>query len=241
MDTLAATTPLRSAAPGSTPAEGAESAGAQVCAAAPRLRADAIRNRERILAAAGELFADEGADVALDEIARRAGVGNATLYRNFPDRNALIHQVALSIMERIRDRAREAVASEGDAFAELCAFVHDAADQKIGALCTMLSEHVTPESEAEYFAIKGDTDELTGLLMARAREAGTLRPDVGPGDLFVALGRLSRPMPGADCVALDHSVTVHRHLQLFLDGLRAPAPSVLPGRPILLEELRRHR
>lgn len=231
MDMLDATTPVRAAAPQPAPV---------ACAAAPRLRADAIRNRERILAAAGELFADEGADVPLDEIARRAGVGNATLYRNFPDRTALIHQVALSIMERIRDRAREAVAGDGDPFDELCAFVHATADEKIGALCTMLSDHVTAEAEEEYFVIKRETDQLTDQLMVRAREAGSLRPDVGPGDLFVALGRLSRPMPGAGSLALDESLTVHRHLQLFLDGLRAPAPSVLPGRPITLEELRRH-
>ncbi|MET7656978.1 helix-turn-helix domain-containing protein, partial [Streptomyces sp. NPDC005486] len=54
-----------------------------------RPRADALRNRERIVAAAREMFVEFGADVPLDEIARRAGVGNATVYRNFPDRDAL--------------------------------------------------------------------------------------------------------------------------------------------------------
>jgi AcrR family transcriptional regulator len=212
---------------------------ASTCTAAPRLRADAIRNRERILAAARELFADEGADVALDEIARRAGVGNATLYRNFPDRTALIHQVALSVMERILDRSRAALADEGDPFQALCDFVHGSADEHIGALCTMLSEQVKQETEEEYFALKQQTDQVVSQLMARAREAGTLRADVAPGDLFVALGRLSRPMPGRDCLALDQNMLIHRHLQLFLDGLRAPAPSVLPGRAITLDDLRR--
>nr|WP_228718036.1 TetR/AcrR family transcriptional regulator [Kitasatospora acidiphila] len=209
------------------------------CAAAPRLRADAVRNRERILAAARELFADEGADVPLDEIARRAGVGNATLYRNFPDRPALIHQVALSVMERVLDRARAALTSEGDPFQALCEFVHGSADEHIGALCTMLTERVEPQDEDEYFALKAATERVVDQLMVRAREAGSLRADVAPGDLFVALGRLSRPMPGGACLKIDQGMLIHRHLQLFLDGLRAPAPSVLPGRAITLDDLRR--
>lgn len=118
--------------------------------------------------------------------------------------------------------------------------MHATADEKIGALYSMLSDHVTAEAEEEYFGIKAETDQLTAQLMTQAREAGTLRPDVGPGDLFVALGRLARPMPGAHCLVLDQAVTIHRHLQLFLDGLRAPAPSVLPGHVITLEELRRN-
>jgi AcrR family transcriptional regulator len=208
------------------------------CQAAPRLRADAVRNRERILAAARELFADEGADVPLDEIARRAGVGNATLYRNFPDRTALIRQVGLFVIERTLARARAALADEGDPFQAICDFVHGTADEHIGALYTMLSGVVTEETEVAYFALKQQVSEVLGQLMARARAAGSLRDDVAPGDLFVALGRLTRPMPGADCLMIDHDMLMHRHLQLFLDGLRAPAPSVLPGRAITLDDLR---
>ncbi|WP_372495874.1 TetR/AcrR family transcriptional regulator [Kitasatospora humi] len=212
---------------------------APACTAAPKLRADAVRNRERILAAARKLFANEGADVPLDEIARQAGVGNATLYRNFPDRPALIHEVALSVMERILDRARVALASDGDPFQALCDFVHGSADEHIGALCTMLTEPVKQQNEDQYFALKAATERVVDQLMARARETGSLRADVAPGDLFVALGRLSRPMPGADCLKIDQNMMIHRHLQLLLDGLRAPAPSVLPGRAITLDDLRR--
>jgi hypothetical protein len=142
-------------------------------------------------------------------------------------------------MERVLDRARAALADEGDPFQALCDFVHGAADEHIGALCTMLSEQVKQETEEEYFALKEKTDQVVSRLMARARDVGTLRADVAPGDLFVALGRLSRPMPGSDCLPLDESVLIHRHLQLFLDGLRAPAPSVLPGRAVTLADLRR--
>ncbi|MEU8765101.1 helix-turn-helix domain-containing protein, partial [Streptomyces sp. NPDC048659] len=59
----------------------------------PRPRADALRNRERIVTAAREMFVEFGAQVPLDEVARRAGVGNATLYRNFPERADLVREV----------------------------------------------------------------------------------------------------------------------------------------------------
>ncbi|CAM5628624.1 hypothetical protein SMICM304S_04250 [Streptomyces microflavus] len=105
----------------------------------PRPRADALRNRERIVTAAREMFVEFGPDVPLDDVARRAGVGNATLYRNFPDRAALTHEVVLAVTSRTTLRAEEAVAAEADPFAALSRFVHAAADERIGALCPMLS------------------------------------------------------------------------------------------------------
>lgn len=105
----------------------------------PRPRADALRNRERIVAAAREILVESGPDVPLDEIARRAGVGNATLYRHFPDRSALILEVVHSVMARTADQAQRAAAEEADAFVALSRFVHAAADERIGALCPLLS------------------------------------------------------------------------------------------------------
>ncbi|MGW0901851.1 TetR/AcrR family transcriptional regulator, partial [Streptomyces goshikiensis] len=65
----------------------------------PKPRADAVRNRERILVAAREMLVETGVEAPLDEIARRAGVGNATLYRHFPDRAALVHHVVLFVTD----------------------------------------------------------------------------------------------------------------------------------------------
>jgi hypothetical protein len=78
--------------------------------------------------------------------------------------------------------------------------------------------------------------EMVDALMRRAREAGQLRPDVESGDLMVAVSQLTRPLPGTACQGIDRFV--HRHLQLFLDGLRAPARSVLPGVAATVEDLR---
>ncbi|GAA3394640.1 TetR/AcrR family transcriptional regulator [Streptomyces roseoviridis] len=203
---------------------------------AARPRADALRNRERLVTAAREMFVESGPQVPLDEIARRAGVGNATLYRNFPERADLVHEVVLSLMARVAERAREAAEQESDAFAAVRRFAHAAADERVGALCPMLDgdfdkEH--PELRAE----RERLEEAVHGLVVRAQEAGRMRADVSVVDLMVALFQLTRPLPGTACSHMDRFV--HRHLRLFLDGLEAPARSALPGAPATLEDLRR--
>ncbi|GHF09929.1 MULTISPECIES: TetR/AcrR family transcriptional regulator [Streptomyces] len=201
----------------------------------PRLRADALRNRERIISAAREALVEHGAESSLDEIARRAGVGNATLYRHFADRRELIHHVTLSVMARLADRAEVARAEEPDAFLALRRFVHAAADERIGALCPLLAEGVD-KSHVEHIAARERLDQGIEALMAAARAAGQLRADISVGDLMVAITQLTRPLPGTGCMNFDQFV--HRHLQIFLDGLMAPARSQLPGAAVTLEDLR---
>ncbi|MFJ3878454.1 TetR/AcrR family transcriptional regulator [Streptomyces sp. NPDC090077] len=216
-------------------------AGAAACAPAapgrvPKPRADAVRNRERILVAAREMFVEHGAEAPLDEIARRAGIGNATLYRHFPDRAALVHHVVLYVMDRVTALAEDSLAEEPDAFAALCRFTHGAADERIGALCPMLAagfDRDHPELLAARAALETAVERLVGTGQA----TGLLRPDIGVGDLMVALSQLSRPLPGSDCVGAERFL--HRHLQLFLDGLRAPGRSELPGTAATLQDLRR--
>ncbi|TQK45129.1 TetR family transcriptional regulator [Streptomyces sp. SLBN-118] len=200
-----------------------------------RPRADALRNRERIVTAARETFVEFGPDVPLDEIARRAGVGNATLYRHFPDRETLIHEVVLFVLARTAQRAHEAAAEETDAFEALRRFTHAAADERIGALCPLLSG-AFDDSFPDLTRERARLEEAVEGLFARAHEQGRLRPDVAVGDLLVALPQLTRPLPGTAC--LDFDRFVHRHLALFLDGLEAPARSELPGTAVTLEDLR---
>ncbi|MFE2536474.1 TetR/AcrR family transcriptional regulator [Streptomyces sp. NPDC059371] len=201
-----------------------------------RPRADALRNRERIVAAAREMFVEFGAEVPFDEIARRAGVGNATVYRNFPDRDALAREVVCSVMDRTSEWIEETLAVDGDAFEALSGFVHFAADERIGALCPMLSANFD-QNHPDLVAARDRITELIERLMSRAREAGQLRPDVEVGDLMIAVSQLTRPLPGTGCQGIDRFV--HRHLQLFLDGMRAPARSELPGVAATMEGLRR--
>lgn len=202
----------------------------------PRPRADALRNRERIVAAARETFVEYGPDAPLDEIARRAGIGNATLYRHFVDRASLVHDVVLSVMARATDLAESRAAEEGDPFTALRHFVHAAADERVGALCPMFAGDFAldrPDLDAARVRLEGAVE----ALMERARQAGRLRDDVAVGDLMVALSQLTRPLPGTGCLSMDRFT--HRHLQLFLDGLEAPARSRLTGSAATLEDLRR--
>lgn len=202
---------------------------------ATRPRADALRNRERIVTAAREMFVEFGPEVPLDEIARRAGVGNATVYRNFPDRDALVREVVCCVMDRTSAEVERALAETGDAFEALSRFVHAAADERISALCPMVAG-TFDECHPDLEAARQRCERLVQELMDRAMAAGQLRADVGVGDLMVAAAQLSRPPAGTGCLSADRFV--HRHLQLFLDGLRAPARSELPGSAVTMEDLR---
>ncbi|WDV52365.1 helix-turn-helix domain containing protein [Streptomyces coeruleorubidus] len=202
---------------------------------APRPRADALRNRERIVTAAREMFVEHGPEVPLDEIARRAGVGNATVYRHFPDRDALVREVVCSVLDRTGAAGELALAETGDAFEALERFVHTSADERISALCPMVSS-TFDENHPDLEAARERLERILERVMERAKAAGQLRPDVGVGDLMVAVAQLSRPPAGTACFSADRFV--HRHLQLFLDGLRAPARSALPGAAVTMEDLR---
>jgi AcrR family transcriptional regulator len=201
-----------------------------------RPRADALRNRERIVTAAREMFVEFGPDVPLDEIARRAGVGNATVYRNFPDRDALVREVVCSVMDRTALAAEVALEETGDAFEALSRFVHAAADERISALCPMI-QSAFDKNHPDLEAARERLEEQTAAIMERAQRAGQLRDDVSVGDLMLAVSQLSRPPAGTQCAGVDRFL--RRHLQLLLDGLRAPARSELPGTSVTMEDLRR--
>lgn len=196
-------------------------------------RVDATRNRERIIAAAREAFVEHGPSVPLDAIAHRAGVGNATLYRHFADRQELIHVVASYSLARITEQADAAVEEEADAFEALRRFVHRAADERIGALCSLLYEGFD-KNDPHVVDARLRLEAAVTRLMDDARESGQLRPDVGLGDLMVAITQLTRPVAGTVCSQVERYM--HRHLQLFLDGLRAPARSELSGTAVTFED-----
>lgn len=160
----------------------------------PRPRADALRNRERIVTAAREMFVEHGPEVPLDDIARRAGVGNATVYRNFPDRDALVREVVCSVMDRTAAAAEAALTETGDAFEALERFVHAAADERISALCPMVSS-TFDQHHPDLEAARERVERLVAEVMERARAAGQLRSDVDVGDVVIAVAQLSRPRP----------------------------------------------
>src|SRR5262245_16558315 len=169
------------------------------------LRADARRNRERVLAAARDVFVELGSDAPLDEVARRAGVGIATLYRRFPDRESLMRAVAIDVLARAGDEARRAHAEESDAFAGLARYMHRALDLRISAVMPALLGQISFEDD-EIRGAREAAVEPVLRLVDDAHAEGTLRPDVAFGDIGTLLVRLSRPLPGDFPAGVDASL-----------------------------------
>ncbi|MFC4056583.1 TetR/AcrR family transcriptional regulator [Actinomadura syzygii] len=202
------------------------------------LRADARDNRNRILAAAAEVFVEQGPGAPLEEISRRAGTGIATLYRRFPDRRSLTTAVALDALQRTTAEAKRARDEEPTAFTALVRYMHRVLDIGIGAVFPVLLAEI-PFEDAEIATARDDGVAIMDALVATAQKDGDLRPDVTHGDVGMMLVRLSRPMPGPmpRHIALQ---VAHRHLDLLVDGLRASSqrPGMLGGPALTFGDLR---
>ncbi|MFL6144880.1 MAG: TetR/AcrR family transcriptional regulator [Labedaea sp.] len=205
------------------------------------LRSDARQNRDRILAAATEVFAEFGPSAPLEEISRRAGTGIATLYRRFPDRQALWHAVVVDALTRTLAEARLAVAEEPDAFAALARYMHRALDIRVAAVIPALLRVVTLD-DAETNAVREPGVTLLQRLIDTAKREGALRTDVTFADIGTLVVRLSRPLPGGFSREQNDALA-HRHLDLLINGLRAvpDRAGALSGPALGLEELRRLR
>ena len=183
------------------------------------LRSDARENRDRILAAAAQAFAEEGLSVSLAGIARRAGVGNATLHRNFT-KEQLVEELFQDWYARRRVIAERALA-DPDPWHGLASFLEDVladgtCNRAIGVLFA-----VCPGWRERFRAM------MTGLL-ARAQEAGAARADLTAEDLAVALLGVAGTMSITGQSSPDQW---RRHLAIVLDGMKARHGQRLPGLP----------
>ncbi|MBB4930206.1 AcrR family transcriptional regulator [Lipingzhangella halophila] len=185
------------------------------------LRADARRNRRMVLDAARETIAERGLDAPLEEIARRAGVGIATLYRRFPDRAALVRAVAEDNMAVIGQEAELAEAEESDPWQALTRVLHAAVTCRVGVLAPMALPQLRAELSAHstLWERRGEVVRRLEDLLAAAQRQELVRRDIGLGDIALGLVKLSRPMPGMD-PKLDDEVT-RQLLAIYLDGLQA--------------------
>jgi AcrR family transcriptional regulator len=202
------------------------------------LRADARDNRRRLLEAASDVFVERGPAAPLDEIARRAGTGIATLYRRFPDRRTLVREVIRDTLQRTIQEARQATEDEPDPFRALARYMHRAIDVRAAAVIPALLSEIPFDDEEIRCARETGSAALQALADA-ARQAGTLRADVTSGDIGMLIARLSRPLPGGFAPETNARLS-HRHLDLVIDGLRATArqPAQLSGPALNLADLR---
>jgi AcrR family transcriptional regulator len=185
-------------------------------ASGERLRKDAQRNREAILKAARELFA-ESADVAMCEVARRAGVGQATLYRNFPDRRALAAEILGEHVERIARIAAEHAGDPNAFFVLLRRLVESMAH--LYAVSELAREDACVGSELERYRQR--VAELMKRPLSEAKAAGTLRRDLSLDDVFLVLVMARGAMETAHGAAA-RAGAASRALTLVVDGLVPP-------------------
>jgi len=196
------------------------------------LRADARRNRERILEAARRLIVERGVMPPLEDIAARAGVGIGTLYRRFPEREDLMIGVSEHTLRLVGDAAERAWNEEPDAWSALSRFVRDCVELRMG----VLSATVDPELHTRIRRDAGVTEARTRMadylerMVAGAQSAGVMREDVGPGDIGMLIS--VHIHQAADIPAELAASVPGRLVGLMLDGLRSRPGTPLPGKPI---------
>lgn len=183
--------------------------------AARKPRADGQRNRERLVTTAKAAFAELGANVSLDEVARRAGVGIGTLYRHFPTRDAIVEAVYRREVEQLAGSATRLLGSlpPGEALHEwMRLFVDYIATKKV--MASALGSIVGGATEL-YASSASQITNAMSLLVDRAGAIGDIRPEVDPNDLLRALVGFTygNTSPGWRGSAL-------RLIDILMDGLR---------------------
>jgi AcrR family transcriptional regulator len=180
------------------------------------LRADARRNRERILESARKVFSESGSEAQIDDVARHAGVGVGTVYRHFPTKEALLVELVRQKFRSLATAAREALEREGEPFEVIADLMHTNAEQlrrdavmqqTLAGLDEQIWVHAAPEQQ--------ELLDLTEQLIERAKHAGTIRADATGWDVAMLMcgvcATMARTGPGFDW---------RRNLELSVDALR---------------------
>ncbi|UMG91184.1 TetR/AcrR family transcriptional regulator [Nocardioides sp. TF02-7] len=154
------------------------------------LRADARRNRERVVLAALEIFAEDGRIDSMEQVAERAGVAKGTVYRSFPNRAALVTAVAAHQFAEIQEIADTALAGEGEPTAAFVRLVHEIF-QYNGANGLFVEALRHDDLTEEVRTIQHRMRLSIALAMDRCRPEGSISPDITPDDLFVVMAGVS--------------------------------------------------
>jgi AcrR family transcriptional regulator len=183
-----------------------------------RRRADAVRNRQRVLEATRTLLADSGATVTVEAIARKAGVGAATVVRSFGGKDALIDVAVAELLEPVIRRARDAL-SEPSAQDALRRFLIELIAFQSGhwIIGEQLRDLDLPSTTAQRAALSDTVTELVN----RARDEGAIRTDIDPSvtkDLITEVTHAIARSPSASPQLAESSVSV------LMDGLRPQRP-----------------
>jgi AcrR family transcriptional regulator len=194
---------------------------------APGARRDAVRNSQRVMAAAREVLGECGAEASMEEIAARAGVGVGTVYRRFASKDALIDELLRLVLEEVLASTDQALArTDGHGLEELLrALGQSFADH--ARYASLLLQRRTDDDTAR--RMRAAIDELT----ARAIAAGTVNPGITPGDVLA----LTWAMRGLVQATGDFAPEAwQRFLDIQLAGMRAPGP-LSTARPLSSRQL----
>jgi AcrR family transcriptional regulator len=193
-------------------------------------RKDAARNRAKLIAAAREVFAEQGLEATLDDVAARAGVGTGTAYRNFADKHELAADVLAEATQQIATDAKDALAI-ADPWQAFATFVETTATRQ--AADRSLYQALAGLGRAsDKVRIWPHIVDAVQQLVDNGKRAGVLRADLEPEDtvaLFAMLGAIDDPKNAPQ--------RWRRYLVLLLDGTRANAPSRLPAAADRFESL----
>jgi len=184
------------------------------------LRADARRNREKVLIAARGVFSEHGRDAQMDDVARRAGVGVGTVYRHFPTKEALIEALMVAAFETIAEAAEAALAIEDPWEAFATPLWTGAETMAADRALSEVFASIPGAMESAMPTVEGLTETMA-VLIARAQAAGVLREDMIVDDipmLMCGIGAATKK---------EHRCAAawRRHLAIVLDGLRADGAS----------------
>jgi len=195
------------------------------------LRADAARNRERIIAAAAAVFAERGLDAATAEIADRAGVGEATLFRRFPTKDQLIDAIIETRMEEVVALA-DAAASDADPAVALERFMQDLVKQFSRDKGFFEAAGERCMNDPRFQLLRESAETAVGRLLKRAQDAGAVRRDLSPSDISFLAGSAMYAMEVSKPGLRDD--LWKRYLRVILDGMKPEGASKLrPGAPRL--------
>jgi AcrR family transcriptional regulator len=179
-------------------------------------RADKARNRARILEAASAAFAESGLETQMDDIAARAGLGVGTLYRHFATKEALMVAMVRRKFEQILAVVRDCLDREGEPFEIFADSLREGAEvTSRDAAAQAALMRADQNLWAHAADIIEELQALTQILINRAQEAGTMRPDATAADIPLVMCGVSSTMAG--------DWDWRRHLEIVISGLQAPA------------------